>query len=100
MALGKKDKVAVGKLAAIADLDNAAGSRGLEHLEQNRSIATEQTATRRRAVIATLTAAGRNIQRRLLAVLERQDRRFARGFSAAELATLRRISNASSPISR
>lgn len=91
MALGKKDKVAVGTLAAIADVDKAAASRGLRHLERHRLIATEQTATRGRAVIVTLTATGRDLQQKLLVVLRRRDRRLLRGFSAAELATLRRM---------
>lgn len=91
LALGKKDGIAVGKLAAIADLDKAAVSRGLKLLEQNGFIATEQTATRGRAVIVTLTAAGRNLQKELLAALRRRDKRFVKGFSPAECVKLRRM---------
>ncbi|MDB5771825.1 MAG: transcriptional regulator, MarR family [Burkholderia sp.] len=91
LALGKNNGVNVGQVAATADLDKAAASRGLKNLEQNGLVSIEQTRQRGRAAIVTLTSAGTGLQKKLKVASQRRDKRFVKGFSAAELAQFKEM---------
>src|ERR1700712_2825119 len=63
----------VGELSGAADMDKAAVSRSLALLEERKLISIEQTRTRGRAAIASLTVEGRQLSEKLLRVsLERE----------------------------
>lgn len=89
LALGKNDSVNMGTVAATADLDKAAASRGLKQLEQNGWVSVEQTQMRGRAAIVHLTAAGRDLQAQLRAVSCQRDERFIAGLNEKDLAHLK-----------
>jgi DNA-binding MarR family transcriptional regulator len=86
LALGKNDGVNMAAVAATADLDKAAASRGFKQLEQNGWIRVEQTQLRGRASIVHLTDAGRILQAQLRAVSCQRDERFIAGLNEEDLA--------------
>jgi DNA-binding MarR family transcriptional regulator len=84
LVLNSTKSLNVGELSEVADLDKAAVSRSLVLLGERKLVSVEQTRTRGRAAIATLTAEGRKLSAKLMQVsLERQARLF-RNFAKAD----------------
>jgi DNA-binding MarR family transcriptional regulator len=73
IVLKDTESLNVGELSEAADLDKAAVSRSIALLEERKLVSVEQTRTRGRAAIATLTDEGRKLSEKLLQVsLERE----------------------------
>ncbi|MBR0687790.1 MarR family transcriptional regulator [Bradyrhizobium manausense] len=91
LALKGTHSLNVGELSAVIDLDKAAVSRALALLQKNELVSVQQTRTRGRAAIATLTDEGRKLSAKLLRVsLERQHRLF-KSIPKADKAELERL---------
>lgn len=80
LTLGLSRGLNVGAVALAADVDKAAASRSLRHLEERGLVQMEQTTTRGRAAIVHLTAEG--------VAHEREIRRAARGREKRFVASL------------
>jgi DNA-binding MarR family transcriptional regulator len=78
----------VGELSEAADLDKAAVSRSLALLEERKLVSVEQTRTRGRAAIATLTAEGRKLAEKLLQVSLQREALLFKYFTPADKAHL------------
>lgn len=77
LALKSTRSLNVGELSAVTDLDKAAVSRALALLQKSGLVSVQQTRTRGRAAIATLSDEGRKLSAKLLRVsLQRQQRLF------------------------
>jgi len=77
LVLRSTEALNVGELSAAADLDKAAVSRSLVLLEERKLVSVEQTRTRGRAAIASLTPEGKKLSARLTQIsLQRQARLF------------------------
>jgi DNA-binding MarR family transcriptional regulator len=73
IVLKDTESLNVGELSEAADLDKAAVSRSIALLEERKLVSVEQTRTRGRAAIATLTDEGRKLSEKLFQVsLERE----------------------------
>jgi DNA-binding MarR family transcriptional regulator len=84
LVLSSTNALNVGELSEAADLDKAAVSRSLVLLEERRLVSVEQTRTRGRAAIASLTAEGKKLSAQLMQVsLQRQARLF-KNFTRAD----------------
>ena len=91
LALKSTRALNVGELSAVIDLDKAAVSRALTVLQDRKLVSVQQTRTRGRAAIATLTAEGRKLSSKLLrASLQRQQRLF-KSIPKADKAELERL---------
>ncbi|MBR0842169.1 MarR family transcriptional regulator [Bradyrhizobium liaoningense] len=91
LALKSTHSLNVGELSAVVDLDKAAVSRALALLQKNQLVSVQQTRTRGRAAIATLTDEGRKLSAKLLRVsLQRQQRLF-KSIAKADKAELERL---------
>ncbi len=88
MAIGRSDHRIVREVAEMADLDYAAASKSLKLLAAQGLVAIEQTRTRGRAAIASLTPQGLKMYEKLKAsALTRQERLLA-AFSPEDIETL------------
>ena len=77
LVLRSTEALNVGELSAASDLDKAAVSRSLVLLEERKLVSVEQTRTRGRAAIASLTPEGKKLSARLTQIsLQRQARLF------------------------
>jgi DNA-binding MarR family transcriptional regulator len=74
----------VGELSEAADLDKAAVSRSLALLEERKLVSVEQTRTRGRAAIASLTVEGRKLSEKLLQVSLEREALLFKYFTAAD----------------
>jgi len=93
LVLRSTEALNVGELSAAADLDKAAVSRSLVLLEERKLVSVEQTRTRGRAAIASLTPEGKKLSARLTQIsLQRQERLF-KNFTKADKARLHALLN-------
>jgi len=88
MAIGTSTHRIVREVAEMADLDYAAASKSLKLLQQRGLVAIEQTQSRGRAAIASLTPRGLDVWRRLRASARARQRRLLAAFTPEEIETL------------
>jgi DNA-binding MarR family transcriptional regulator len=88
MAIGTSSHRIVREVAEMADLDYAAASKSLKLLQQRGLVDIEQTKSRGRAAIASLTPHGLDVWRRMRAAARARQRRLLAAFTPAEIETL------------
>lgn len=88
MAIGTSRHRIVRQVAEMADLDYALVSKSLKLLQQRGLVAIEQTQTRGRAAIASLTPAGLALYRQLRASAQRRQKRLLSAFTPDEVQQL------------
>jgi DNA-binding MarR family transcriptional regulator len=88
MAIGTSTHRIVREVAEMADLDYAAASKSLKVLQQRGLVAIEQTQSRGRAAIASLTPQGLDVWRRMRAAARARQRRLLAAFTPEEIETL------------
>jgi DNA-binding MarR family transcriptional regulator len=88
MAIGTSHHRIVRDVAQMADLDYALVSKSLKALQGRGLVAIEQTQTRGRAAIASLTPEGLALYKQLRASAQRRQRRLLAAFTPAEVQTL------------
>jgi DNA-binding MarR family transcriptional regulator len=88
MAIGTSTHRIVREVAEMADLDYAAASKSLKVLQQRGLVAVEQTRSRGRAAIASLTPRGLEVWRRMRAAARARQRRLLAAFTREEIETL------------
>ena len=88
MAIGTSRHRIVRDVAQMADLDYALVSKSLKALHTRGLVAVEQTQTRGRAAIASLTPEGLAVWKALCRSANRRHKRLAAGFSAEEIEML------------
>lgn len=81
LVLNSTASLNVGELSGAADLDKAAVSRSLALLGERDLVSVEQTRTRGRAAIASLTDEGRKLAAKLLQVSRAREARLFKTFS-------------------
>ena len=74
----------VSELSEAADVDKAAVSRSLALLEERKLVSVEQTRTRGRAAIVTLTTEGRKLSKTLLRVSRERESLLFKYFTPAD----------------
>jgi DNA-binding MarR family transcriptional regulator len=84
MAIGTSTHRIVREVAEMADLDYALASKSLKTLQQRGYVQVEQTRTRGRAAIASLTPAGLAVWRRLRDSARQRHKRLLAAFTADE----------------
>lgn len=88
MAIGRSDHRIVREVAQMADLDYAAASKSLKLLASQGLVAIEQTRSRGRAAIASLTPEGLKVYERLKRSAQARQARLLAAFSEEEVETL------------
>jgi DNA-binding MarR family transcriptional regulator len=88
MAIGTSTNRIVREVAEMADLDYALASKTLKLLQQRGYVEVEQTRTRGRAAIASLTPAGLELWRRLRDSARQRHKRLLAAFDADEVELL------------
>jgi DNA-binding MarR family transcriptional regulator len=88
MAIGTSTHRIVREVAEMADLDYAAASKSLKVLQQRGLVAVEQTQSRGRAAIASLTPQGLDVWRRMRSAARARQRRLLAAFTPEEIETL------------
>ncbi len=88
MAIGTSTHRIVREVAEMADLDYAAASKSLKVLAERGLVEIEQTRSRGRAAIASLTPAGLEVYRKLRDSARRRQARLLSTFSREEVETL------------
>jgi len=88
MAIGTSTHRIVRQVAEMADLDYAAASKSLKVLQQRGLVAIEQTQSRGRAAIASLTPHGLDVWRRMRSSARTRQRRLLAAFTPEEIETL------------
>jgi DNA-binding MarR family transcriptional regulator len=88
MAIGTSTHRIVREVAEMADLDYAAASKSLKLLQQRGLVEIEQTQSRGRAAIASLTPQGLDVWRRMRTAARARQRRLLAPFTPAEIETL------------
>jgi len=88
MAIGTSTHRIVRQVAEMADLDYAAASKSLKVLQQRGLVAIEQTQSRGRAAIASLTPHGLDVWRRMRTSARTRQRRLLAAFTPEEIETL------------
>lgn len=91
LALKSTRSLNVGELSAVIDIDKAAVSRALTLLQKNGLVSVQQTRTRGRAAIATLTDAGQKLSAKLLRVSLQRQRRLFKSIAPSDKAELGRL---------
>jgi DNA-binding MarR family transcriptional regulator len=95
MAIGESTHRIVREVAEMADLDYAAASKSLKVLTQQGLVQVEQTRSRGRPAIATLTPMGQKVYKKLCQSAEARQARLLATFSKSEIdqlwSLLRRI---------
>jgi DNA-binding MarR family transcriptional regulator len=84
LILSRSDALNISELSDAADVDKAAASRSLVLLQERKLVSVEQTRSRGRAAIATLTADGRKLATILTRVSREREARLFKDFTAAE----------------
>ena len=88
MAIGTSTHRIVREVAEMADLDYAAASKSLKVLQQRGLVEIEQTQSRGRAAIASLTPQGLDVWRRMRSAARARQRRLLAAFTPEEIETL------------
>jgi DNA-binding MarR family transcriptional regulator len=88
MAIGTSTHRIVREVAEMADLDYAAASKSLKLLQRRGLVAVEQTQSRGRAAIASLTPEGLDVWRRMRSAARARQRRLLAAFTPEEIETL------------
>ena len=88
MAIGTSTHRIVREVAEMADLDYAAASKTLRALQQRGLVDVEQTRSRGRAAIVSLTPDGVEVWRRLRSAARARQRRLLAAFTPREIETL------------
>jgi DNA-binding MarR family transcriptional regulator len=88
MAIGTSTHRIVREVAEMADLDYAAASKSLKLLQRRGLVAIEQTQSRGRAAIASLTPNGLDVWRRMRSAAQARQRRLLAAFTREEVETL------------
>jgi DNA-binding MarR family transcriptional regulator len=88
MAIGTSTHRIVREVAEMADLDYAAASKTLRALQQRGLVEVQQTQTRGRAAIASLTPRGLEVWRGMRAAAKARQRRLLAAFTREEVETL------------
>lgn len=91
LALKSTRSLNVGELSAVIDIDKAAVSRALGSLQKNGLVSVQQTRTRGRAAIATLTDNGQKLSTKLLRVSLQRQRRLFKSIAPSDKAELGRL---------
>jgi len=84
MTLNSIEALNVSELSDAADVDKAAASRSLAHLQERKLISVVQTRTRGRAAIAKLTTDGRKFAAKLVHVSTGREARLLKDFTREE----------------
>jgi DNA-binding MarR family transcriptional regulator len=88
MAIGTSTHRIVRVVAEMADLDYAAASKSLRALQQRGLVDVEQTRSRGRAAIVSLTPRGVDVWRRMRSAARARQRRLLAAFTPQEIETL------------
>jgi DNA-binding MarR family transcriptional regulator len=88
MAIGTSTHRIVREVAEMADLDYAAASKSLRALQQRGLVDVEQTRSRGRAAIVSLTPRGVDVWRRMRSAARARQRRLLAAFTPQEIETL------------
>ncbi len=94
MVLNSTTSLNVSELSEAAYVDKAAVSRSLVLLQERNLISVEQTRTRGRAAIATLTEEGRKLSEKLLQITREREARAVQGFHSRRQRTVESPSQA------
>jgi DNA-binding MarR family transcriptional regulator len=88
-ALREKDGRRMGDLSATTSIEVSTLTRLVDNMEKEGLLARRRDASDTRAVLVQVTAAGKQLTRRIVPIAERYEKVALKGFGASEAETLR-----------